>query len=73
MSLDSSIAYCVELTNNVRRKYNVSKLQINPLLNKIAQAHSEDMVRRRFFSHTNPDGQKVGDRAKKNNYTGMIG
>jgi uncharacterized protein YkwD len=43
------------------------------LLNKIAQAHSEDMVRRRFFSHTNPDGETVGDRAKKNNYTGMIG
>ena len=31
------------------------------------------MVNRQFFAHQNPDGEKVGDRAQKNGYNGMIG
>lgn len=36
---------------------------MSPLLNKIAQDHSNDMARRNFFDHVNPDGERVGDRA----------
>lgn len=30
----------------------------------VAQRHSEDMVARRFFAHTNPDGESLFDRLK---------
>lgn len=32
---------------------------IDESLNKIAQSHSDDMVARNFFGHTNPDGNNV--------------
>ena len=41
----------IYLTNELRKKYGVSKLTPNSLLTKIAQDHSDDMVRRRFFAH----------------------
>ena len=37
----------------------------------VAQAHAEDMVRRNFFSHTNPDGQSPFDRLRAAGVTYM--
>jgi uncharacterized protein YkwD len=37
----------------------------------VAQAHAEDMVRRDFFSHTNPDGQTPFDRLRAAGVTYM--
>lgn len=34
-------------------------------LNSIAQGHAEDMAKRNFFSHTNPDGLSPQQRADK--------
>ena len=35
---------------------------IRATLTRVAQAHSEDMARREYFSHTNPDGRSPFDR-----------
>lgn len=41
-----------------------SPLQCDDLLTRVARAHSEDMCRRRFFDHTNPDRQAPWDRVQ---------
>jgi uncharacterized protein YkwD len=38
-------------------------------LARIARAHSEDMVRRRFFDHINPDGDDPTARGKRAGYS----
>ncbi len=44
-------------------------LRINEQLNIAAQEHAEDMQRRRYFSHTSPEGADVGERANKAGYS----
>ena len=39
----------------------------------MAQKHSEDMGRRRFFAHENPDGDDAFERAQKAGFIGSIG
>lgn len=53
------------LINDVRNKTNpeLDALYIEEDLNKIAQAHSVDMVVRKFFGHRNPSGQSAQSRA----------
>lgn len=52
-----------ELTNRERRRYQgTGPLQPEATLADIARAHSEDMLRRGFFSHQNPDGRTPFDR-----------
>lgn len=41
----------------------LAPLTVDPRLNAAARLHTEDMVRRGFFSHENPDGRQVWDRA----------
>jgi uncharacterized protein YkwD len=50
------------LTNQVRRKYHLSPLDRDDALVTTARAHSDDMLRRHFFSHVNPDGKSPSDR-----------
>lgn len=50
------------LTNEVRRKYHLSPLDRDDALVVTARAHSDDMLRRHFFSHVNPDGLAPKDR-----------
>lgn len=50
------------LTNNVRRQRGLPALLPEETLRLIARQHSDDMLRRRFFSHENPDGQTPADR-----------
>lgn len=45
-------------------------LQINTKLNASAQGHSEDMERRNFFDHNNPDGKTATERMREAGYTG---
>jgi len=45
------------LINKERTSRKVSALQFDEKLAKIARAHSQDMARRSFFNHVNPDGQ----------------
>ena len=46
-----------ERINNERVDRKLSALGLDRRLSAIARAHSEDMARRNFFSHVNPDGE----------------
>ena len=52
------------LTNDVRRQHGLSSLRREKALATVSQAYSTDMLVRRFFSHTNPEGLEAGDRLK---------
>jgi uncharacterized protein YkwD len=65
---DSRIAQVVELTNAARRRQGLSSLVADPRLAAAAQAHSEDMVRRHYFAHVDPDGKSPADRVESRGY-----
>jgi uncharacterized protein YkwD len=50
------------LTNEARRKEGLSTLAERENLIAKARAYSEDMLRRKFFSHVNPEGLSVKER-----------
>jgi len=52
-----------KLVNVERGHSGLAPLEYDDLLAEVARAHSKDMLRRRFFSHTNPDKEGPGDRA----------
>ena len=52
----------LELVNRERVKERLKPLKIDRALSEIARRHSEDMDRRRFFDHVNPDGQGPTER-----------
>lgn len=52
-------ATIVELTNQRREAAGLRRLVVNEQLNQVAQKKLNDMLQRQFFSHTNPDGEKV--------------
>ena len=47
-----------ELTNDDRLEAKLPKLKTNPLLAEAAQLKAEDMARRGYFSHVDPDGRE---------------
>jgi len=51
-----------DLINAERKKKGLSGLSWNESLNRIARSYSRDMVKRRFFSHNDPDGRSFIDR-----------
>ena len=54
----------LDLVNAERAKNGLSKLSWSDELASVARAHSNDMLNRNFFSHTNPDGQSPFDRMR---------
>ncbi|MBE6800933.1 MAG: hypothetical protein E7529_06980 [Ruminococcaceae bacterium] len=50
------------LTNGLRAINGVAPLKYCSDAAEVAQAHSNDMAKRNFFDHTNPDGKRVSDR-----------
>ncbi len=48
----------------------VPPLKFDPILQEAAQAHAEDMAAKRYFSHTNKEGQSSGDRIREAGYQG---
>jgi uncharacterized protein YkwD len=54
----------VELVNQERIARGLRPLVIQPGLTEVARGHSQDMAERRYFSHTNPDGYTVAERAR---------
>ena len=56
-------AEVVTATNAERARHRLGLLALDPQLARAAQQHSDDMVRREFFAHENPDGAQVWDRA----------
>ncbi len=58
----------VELVNLERRKAGCQSLSVNPQLTAAAQAHSDNMHNRHFFSHVDPEGRQPWDRMLKAGY-----
>jgi uncharacterized protein YkwD len=52
-----------DLVNTERIQRKLKPLRLNERFSKIARAHSEDMARRDFFDHVNPDGNSATQRA----------
>lgn len=59
---DLEASQLVTLVNNHRASLGRPPLAWDQRLADVAQAHTEDMVNRGFFSHTNPDGDTFADR-----------
>lgn len=53
----------VDLVNSERKKKGLEQLQPSRQLATVARQHSDDMIRRGYFSHIDPDGKNPGDRA----------
>ena len=53
---------CFDLTNLQRTRRRLRALAADAALSDAGRRHSEDMLRRRFFAHLNPDGQTPADR-----------
>ena len=52
------------IVNTERASRNLSALVWDERLFRVAQNHAEDMVKRGFFNHTDPDGRGPGERLK---------
>lgn len=52
----------VELTNQARQTRGLAPLVKDEELRNLARAYSDDMLVRRFFAHTNPDGLSFDER-----------
>jgi RNA polymerase sigma factor (sigma-70 family) len=63
------VAQVVALVNKERSAAGCGPVAEDPLLNKAALGHSEDMDARDFFDHTNPDGAEPGQRITAAGYT----
>lgn len=55
----------MEIVNRYRRSKNLPSLTWHARAAAVAQAHSEDMARRGYFSHENPDGETPFDRMQE--------
>ena len=56
------------LLNNARQQHGLGRLRANGRLSTAAAAHSGDMVRKRYFSHTSRTGRDVVDRLRNSGY-----
>jgi uncharacterized protein YkwD len=57
-----------ELINQERAKHGLMPLAWNSKLNRIARLHSQDMVRRNYFSHYSPEGNDFSHRYSQQGY-----
>lgn len=62
---DPEIRAFVRLVNQRRAARGCGTLAWHAGLARVAQRHSEDMARRRFFGHDNPDGEDPFDRLRE--------
>ncbi|CAL9411577.1 hypothetical protein SUDANB121_01680 [Nocardiopsis dassonvillei] len=58
----------VRLVNAERAGAGCGTLRVDRRLTAAAQEHSEDMDRRDYMSHENPEGEGPGDRARRHGY-----
>jgi uncharacterized protein YkwD len=59
----------LQLVNAERKKVNAPPLTLNSKLNQAAQNHTNDMVAKRYFSHTSPSGSTMVSRVKAVGYS----
>lgn len=58
----------VTLVNSERASAGCGPLRVDSRLTSAAQEHSEDMDRRNYMSHQNPEGEGPGERARRHGY-----
>ena len=63
-TLAGYVSRVLELVNEERAKEGLGPLKLDEDLCAVAQMHCEDMVKRDFFDHINPDGKSPFDRMK---------
>jgi uncharacterized protein YkwD len=61
----------IDLTNKEREKAKLPPLKMNPLLTKIARAHTENMIKQKKFAHV-LDGKGPEQRAKEGGYKSLV-
>ena len=59
----------IDITNNYRLNHGLTKVKYNKQLAKSAQKHADDMFKRNYFSHLDPDGKNPYDRLGNNSLT----
>lgn len=67
------VAEMLARVNEVRRREGLRPLESNPLLDRIAQGHAEDMLRRSYSGHQTPEGLGPSERARAGGYRSGIG
>lgn len=65
-------AAMLKLTNETRKKAKVAELKHNAALQDIARVHARNMLNKGYFSHYEPNGDDVSDRAQKANITYLV-
>lgn len=60
LTADEKLAF--DLMNADRQANGLPALKLNMNIVKVARAHGQDMINRKFFAHENPDGQSPFDR-----------
>ena len=63
----------LDLINEKRAEFNVQPVYLDDTLNRLAQNYAEDMVRRNYTGHVNPEGEDPSDRARKMGITTPVG
>ena len=59
--------------NTLRQRNGLAPVALNPLLNRVAQEHAEDMLKRSYSGHRNPEGLGPTERARALGYETAIG
>ena len=62
----------IGLVNQERTSRGIKSLTFDPNLKLIAIEHSDDMLRRGYFSHYSPEGKTVADRAAAHNISYQV-
>lgn len=60
--LDALRARALALVNQSRKEKNLPPLALEAKLNKAAQGHASDMLKRNYYAHSSPEGKTAGDR-----------
>ncbi len=68
ISLNGEEKAAFSLHNQIRKERNLRPLCVHPALQKAARAHSEDMIRRDYFSHDTKGGRTFDARLKAFGY-----
>lgn len=64
----------LDALNSYRRSHGLATLYYSKTLEAAADDHAEDLYRRNFFDHQNPDGEMPWDRAEEAGYcNGSVG
>lgn len=69
MQVSSQVQRMLDLVNRERRSRGRPQLCLNSKLNAAAQAHSNDMASKNYFSHTGADGSEFWMRIQRKGYS----